>query len=83
MVGAGAGASVGVPNAWPRIKTNGLDFDDIFYLHPSDTTGIYLITMKLSGSDNYQTWIRAISDDLLVKNKLCFVDGTCVRESVT
>lgn len=39
--------------------------------------------MKLTRSENYQTRIGAISDALLVQNKLCLVDDTCVRESVT
>lgn len=45
--------------------------------------GVSLISVQLTGSDNYQIWSRAISDALLVKNKLCFIDETCSRDSVT
>lgn len=60
----------------------GMAIDDRLFLHPSDTTGTTLIPFQLMGTDNYQIWSRAIMEGLLVKNKVCFIDGTCPRESV-
>lgn len=56
--------------------------DRLYELHPSDTPGTSLIGFQLSGCENYHIWSKAMIDSLLVKNKLCFVNGTCVRDSV-
>lgn len=56
--------------------------DHRFYLHPSDTTSWSLIPFELIDTENYQIWSREILEGLLVKNKTCFIDGTCSRESV-
>lgn len=68
-------------DAWPRVRASVQD--DRFYFYLSDTTWFLLTTTLLTGADNYQLWIQAVSDALLVKNKLCFVDGTYPRYFVT
>ncbi|XP_070014698.1 uncharacterized protein LOC142174616 [Nicotiana tabacum] len=51
------------------------------YLGPSDTPGIVLIPMKLTGSENYGLWSRTMKIALLGKRKLGFVTGACSKES--
>lgn len=56
--------------------------DDDLYLHPTDTTGSLLILFQFIGAENYQLWSYAVREGLLVKNKQCFIDGSCPRHSV-
>lgn len=56
-----------------------LDFGDPLYLHPSDTTGVSILSLKLSGTENYKVWSCAMILALETKNKLGFVDGTITR----
>lgn len=56
-----------------------LDFGDPLYLHPSDTTGVSILNMKLTGTENYKVWSCAMILALETKNKLGFVNGTVVR----
>lgn len=58
-----------------------LDFGDPLYLHPSDTSGVSILNMKLSGTENYKVWSCAMILALETKNKLGFVDGTTVRST--
>ncbi|XP_070056930.1 uncharacterized protein [Nicotiana tomentosiformis] len=53
------------------------------YLGPSDTPGIVLIPVKLTGSENYGLWSRTMKIALLGKRKLGFVTGTCSKESLS
>ncbi|KAH0705753.1 hypothetical protein KY285_010288 [Solanum tuberosum] len=52
-----------------------------FYLHASDTPGASLIAIKLRGPTNYGLWSRSLRLALLVKKKLCFINGTCLKSS--
>ncbi|KAI3673322.1 hypothetical protein L6452_39439 [Arctium lappa] len=56
-----------------------LDFGDPLYLHPSDTSGASILTLKLIGTDNYKVWACAMTLALETKNKLGFIDGTVIR----
>ncbi|XP_071728566.1 uncharacterized protein [Rutidosis leptorrhynchoides] len=60
-------------------KISKLEFNDTLYLHPNDTSGASLITQKLKGTENYNVWSCAMKLALHTKNKLGFIDGTCVR----
>ncbi|XP_071724491.1 uncharacterized protein [Rutidosis leptorrhynchoides] len=60
---------------------NKLDFGDPLYLHPSDTTGTPLISYKLTGTENYNVWNRAMLLALGTKNKVGFIDGTCIKST--
>ncbi|XP_071712240.1 uncharacterized protein [Rutidosis leptorrhynchoides] len=60
-------------------KISSLEFNDPLYLHPSDTSGASLITQKLKGTENYNVWSCAIKLALQTKNKLGFIDGSCLR----
>lgn len=56
-----------------------LDFGDPLYLHASDTTGAPLISLKLKGTENYKVWSCAMELALETKNKMGFINGTCLR----
>ncbi|XP_071704792.1 uncharacterized protein [Rutidosis leptorrhynchoides] len=60
---------------------NKLDFSDPLYLHPSDTTGTPLVSVKLKGTENYNIWSRSVLLALGTKNKVGFIDGTCVKNT--
>ncbi|XP_071713646.1 uncharacterized protein [Rutidosis leptorrhynchoides] len=61
---------------------NKLDFGDPLYLHPSDTTsGTPIISIKLKGTENYNIWSRSMLLALGTKNKIGFINGTCVKNT--
>ncbi|XP_019242594.1 PREDICTED: uncharacterized protein LOC109222729, partial [Nicotiana attenuata] len=51
------------------------DHNHPLYLQPTDTPGSSLISLQLTGSDNYALWSHAMRIGLLGKGKLGFVDG--------
>ncbi|XP_075091466.1 uncharacterized protein LOC142171677 [Nicotiana tabacum] len=57
-------------NVFPTI-----DHNHPIYLQPIDTPGSSLISLQLTGSENYDIWSRSIKIGLLDKSKLGFVDG--------
>lgn len=57
-----------------------LDHNHPLFLHPSDTTGAPIISIQLTGLENYSTWSRAMEIQLLGRNKLGLVDGTLKKE---
>ncbi|XP_019231493.1 PREDICTED: uncharacterized protein LOC109212316 [Nicotiana attenuata] len=52
-----------------------VDHNHPLYLQPNDTPGSSLISLQLTGSNNYTLWSRAMRIGLLGKCKLGFVDG--------
>ena len=58
-----------------------LEHSHPIYLHASDTPGTTQIAIQLMGPPNYGLWSRSLRLALLVKSKLCFVDGTCLKSS--
>lgn len=56
-----------------------LEHNHPLYLQPSDALGTTLIAVRLTGLENYSLWSRSLRLALLVKNKLGFVNGTCVK----
>ncbi|XP_071699852.1 uncharacterized protein [Rutidosis leptorrhynchoides] len=61
---------------------NKLDFGDPLYLHPSDTSSTSLVSFKLKGTENYKIWSRSVLLAIGTKNKVGFVDGTCVKNTI-
>lgn len=61
-------------------KDSPVDFDDPLYIHPSDNTVTSIITIKLTGNENFRLWRSAMTRGLKARNKLGFVDGTIVLE---
>ncbi|GJS38687.1 cysteine-rich receptor-like protein kinase 8 [Tanacetum coccineum] len=45
------------------------------FLHQTDHLGLFLISKKLSGSDNYSSWKRSIMIALNAKNKMKIING--------
>ncbi|XP_075475826.1 uncharacterized protein LOC142513081 [Primulina tabacum] len=58
---------------------NNTNFNDPLFLHPSDAPGMTIVSEQLTGVENYGVWSRAILIALRAKNKIAFIDGTCVR----
>lgn len=59
----------------PSSHASNDNYNNPFYLHPSDNLGNVLVSSLLNG-DNYHTWSRAMQMALTAKNKLWFVDGS-------
>ncbi|GJV23351.1 ribonuclease H-like domain-containing protein [Tanacetum coccineum] len=57
-----------------------LSFDDSLYLHPNDTGGSPIVSIKLTGTKNYKMWSIDMKFALRNHNKLGFIDGTCKRD---
>ncbi|XP_076930494.1 uncharacterized protein LOC143595342 [Bidens hawaiensis] len=58
-----------------------LDFCHPLFLHPTDTSNIAIVNVKLKGTENYNVWASSIELALNVKNKIGFIKGTCVRST--
>lgn len=58
------------------------DPSSIYYLHPSDHTGMKLVYFIFTGS-NFANWKRSMSIGLIAKNKMSFVDGTLTKPETT
>ncbi|XP_071695611.1 uncharacterized protein [Rutidosis leptorrhynchoides] len=57
-----------------------LDFGDPLYLHPSDISSTPIITLKLTGTENYRVWSCALTLALQTKNKMGFVNGKVKKD---
>ncbi|GJY63258.1 putative transcription factor interactor and regulator CCHC(Zn) family protein [Tanacetum coccineum] len=58
-----------------------LSFSDTLYLHPNDTGGSPIVTIKLTRTENYKMWSIAMTFALRNHNKLGFIDGSCKRDN--
>ncbi|GJV52987.1 ribonuclease H-like domain-containing protein [Tanacetum coccineum] len=56
-------------------------FGDTLYLHPNDTGGSPIVTIKLTGTENYNMWSIVMNFALRNHNKLGFIDGSCKRDN--
>ncbi|GKD29544.1 putative transcription factor interactor and regulator CCHC(Zn) family protein [Tanacetum coccineum] len=56
-----------------------IDVNDPLYLHSNDTNGTLLIELKLTGTKNYKVWVAALKHCIHSKNKLRFINGSCVK----
>lgn len=50
------------------------------FLSTIDNSGAMLISIQLTGAENFSVWSRAMRIAILGRNKLGFIDGTCVKE---
>ncbi|XP_075091814.1 uncharacterized protein LOC142171975 [Nicotiana tabacum] len=70
-----------IPVAYPsRVGVTVVDQHHPIVLQPPDTPGISLISIKLTGHENYALWSSSMRISLLGKNKLGFVDGRNTKE---
>ncbi|XP_075083314.1 uncharacterized protein LOC142167060 [Nicotiana tabacum] len=58
-----------------------IDHNHPLFLAVTDTPGVTLHGIKLTGPENYDLWSRSMRMALLVKNKLGFIEGTCLKSS--
>nr|GEU47413.1 hypothetical protein [Tanacetum cinerariifolium] len=58
-----------------------LTFSDRIYLHPNDTGSIPIVTIKLTGTENYKVWSIAMTYALRNHNKIGFIDGSCEKDN--
>ncbi|CAN6688768.1 unnamed protein product [Malus baccata var. baccata] len=58
-----------------------MEFSDPYTIHPSDHTGLILVSKTLDGN-NYGQWSRAMCMGLSAKNKIGFIDGTIKAPSL-
>ncbi|GJW49873.1 retrovirus-related pol polyprotein from transposon TNT 1-94 [Tanacetum coccineum] len=58
-----------------------LSFYDTLYLHPNDTGGSPIVTIKLTSYENYKMWSIAVTFALRNDNKLGFINGSCKRDN--
>lgn len=59
-----------------------IDSDHSLFFHLSDTTGLSLASFQLTRAENYSIWRRGMMIDLLARNKLGFINGTCKKEDL-
>ncbi|KAJ0875397.1 putative RNA-directed DNA polymerase [Helianthus annuus] len=58
-----------------------LDIGDPLYLHPSDSSALTIISVKLKGTENYVVWSSSMKLALEAKNKFGFINGKCERST--
>ncbi|KAJ0937235.1 putative RNA-directed DNA polymerase [Helianthus annuus] len=56
-----------------------LDIGDPLYLHPSDSSALTIVNLKLKGTENYSVWSSAMKLALEAKNKFGFINGKCEK----
>ncbi|GKB09235.1 ribonuclease H-like domain-containing protein [Tanacetum coccineum] len=63
------------------IMIGSLDHGNPLHLHPNDSNCASIVSVKLTGVENYRIWASAMKLALQIKHKMGFVNGTCVRSS--
>lgn len=58
------------------------DPTSVYYLHPSDHTGMKLVSAMFNGT-GFANWKRSMVIGLTAKNKMSFVDGTLTKPEIT
>ncbi|KAJ0765507.1 putative transcription factor interactor and regulator CCHC(Zn) family [Helianthus annuus] len=58
-----------------------LDIGDPLFLHPSDSSSLTVVGIKLKGTKNYRVWSSAMKLALEAKNKFGFIDGKCKKNA--
>nr|GEX17674.1 ribonuclease H-like domain-containing protein [Tanacetum cinerariifolium] len=65
-----------IPKKWVSSSSFDLNltFGDPLYLHPNDTGGSSIVTIKLTDTENYKAYSIAMTFDLRNHNKIGFID---------
>ncbi|GJX03223.1 ribonuclease H-like domain-containing protein [Tanacetum coccineum] len=66
-----------------EVLIKSLDARNPLFLQNNDNSSISLISVKLTGTDNYKMWFTARKIALTGRNKMGFVNGTCVKPATT
>ncbi|GJZ68778.1 ribonuclease H-like domain-containing protein [Tanacetum coccineum] len=61
------------------IMIGSLDQGNPLHLHPNDSNCASIVTVKLTGVENYRIWVSAMKLALQIKHKMGFITGTSVR----
>ncbi|GJX04949.1 ribonuclease H-like domain-containing protein [Tanacetum coccineum] len=61
-----------------EVLINSLDVGKLLHLQTNDNNSGSLIIIKLTSSENYIIWATAMRIDLQTRNKMGFVDSSCV-----
>ncbi|KZV22469.1 hypothetical protein F511_19689 [Dorcoceras hygrometricum] len=56
-------------------------FNDPLYLHPLDSLEAVIVCDPVGVAENYGIWSQAMLLALTTKNKIGFIDGSCIRPS--
>ncbi|GJW62316.1 ribonuclease H-like domain-containing protein [Tanacetum coccineum] len=59
---------------------NNFDYGNHLYLQTNDNSSLAIVNVKLVGAEIYKLQAAAMKIALKGKNKLGFVDGTCVKQ---
>ncbi|GJT68069.1 putative transcription factor interactor and regulator CCHC(Zn) family protein [Tanacetum coccineum] len=62
-----------------KVLISSLNAGNPLFLQPSDHSNVPIVCFKLTGCENYKMWSTVMKIPLKGKNKMGFVDGTCVR----
>nr|GEU90297.1 putative jacalin-like lectin domain-containing protein [Tanacetum cinerariifolium] len=62
-----------------EILINSFDAGNPLYLQNNDYSDMPIVGFKLTGFENYKTWSTAMKIALKDKNKMGFINGTCVK----
>ncbi|XP_075110420.1 uncharacterized protein LOC142181304 [Nicotiana tabacum] len=58
------------------MTTEKIDHTHPLFVHPSNTPSFVLVPVQLTGSENYEIWLRSVRIALQAKRKLGFITGT-------
>ncbi|GJQ93976.1 ribonuclease H-like domain-containing protein [Tanacetum coccineum] len=61
------------------ILIGSLDQGNPLHLHANDSNCASIVSVKLTGVENYRIWASAIKLALQIKHKIGFINGTCNR----
>ncbi|GJW50861.1 ribonuclease H-like domain-containing protein [Tanacetum coccineum] len=61
------------------IMIGSLDQGNPLHLHPKDSNCASIVSLKLTGVDNYRIWASFMKLALQIKHKMGFINGTCDR----
>ncbi|GKE31025.1 ribonuclease H-like domain-containing protein, partial [Tanacetum coccineum] len=63
------------------LEDRSLDQGNPLHLHPNNSNYASIISLKLTGVDNYRIWASAMKLALQIKHKIGFINGTCDRSA--
>ncbi|GJV96763.1 ribonuclease H-like domain-containing protein [Tanacetum coccineum] len=62
-------------------KISNLDLGNPLHLQTSDFNSNTIISVKLTGTENYRVWAAAMKLAINTRNKTGFLDGTCLKST--
>lgn len=63
----------------PHVLINNLDASNPLHVQTNDNSNT-MIPFKLLGTENYRIWSSAMKLVLQARNKIGFIDGTCLKD---